>query len=99
MMEFLITMSFRGTADNPPRPLKTTLSRRGKLGVSCRVKVPVGRKDSNGLRNRMRENCTSGSVWGAPGNGRSYHRSRRGKLGVSCRVKDPVGMKDSNGFL
>jgi hypothetical protein len=25
----------------------------------------------------MRENCTSGSVWGAPGNGRSYHRGLR----------------------
>jgi hypothetical protein len=24
----------------------------------------------------MRENCTSGSVWGAPGNGRSYHRDK-----------------------
>ena len=29
--------------------LLLSLSRRGKLGVSCRVKVPVGRKISNGF--------------------------------------------------
>jgi hypothetical protein len=31
------------------RLVKQALSRRGKLGVSCRVEVPVGKKDSNGF--------------------------------------------------
>src|SRR5712664_1729104 len=42
-------------------------------------------------RNRMRENCTSGTARGALGNRRSYRGVRQAKLGVSCRVKDLAG--------
>ena len=34
----------------------------------------------------MRENRTSGSVWGAPGNGRSYHRV----FGALIAATDPI---------
>ena len=37
-------------------------------------------------KNRMRENRTSGSVWGAPGNGRSYHEIPRKNQHWGCKV-------------
>ncbi len=39
----------------------------------------------------MRENRTSGTVWGVSGNRHSYHDARQAKLGASCGVKVPVG--------
>ncbi|PIU50655.1 MAG: hypothetical protein COS92_00290 [Desulfobacterales bacterium CG07_land_8_20_14_0_80_52_14] len=36
-------------------------------------------------RNRMRENCTSGTVWGVLGNRHSYHNALQATVGRSFR--------------